>query len=66
LRVGVFDDAWNVGDADGVSSTLGAVTTVSFVADGGSLGSLASTAAVVTAGGCCFILALVLVGGIYT
>jgi hypothetical protein len=67
LRDGVLEFASNVGEVFGVESMLGAVTIVSFGAEGSSTGSLALV--VVTAEvlvcGASFILALDLVGGMY-
>jgi hypothetical protein len=62
-----LDAVWKVGDVVGVLSMGGAVTMVSLDADGGSWSSLACTLSEATAAGACsFILALVLVGGMYT
>jgi hypothetical protein len=60
--------ASNVGDVLGVISTLGAVMMVSFVAEGGSAGPLTLIIVVAErmAGASSFILALVLVGGMYS
>jgi hypothetical protein len=59
--------ASKVGEVFGVESTLGAVTMVSFGADGSSTGSLVLVVvtAEVLVGAASFILALDLVGGIY-
>jgi hypothetical protein len=62
----VLDAVWKVGDVVGVLSVGGDVTMVSLDADGGSWSSLACTLSEATAGACSFILALVLVGGMYT
>jgi hypothetical protein len=67
LRDGVLEFASNVGEVFGVESMLGAVTIVSFGAEGGSTGSLALVVvtAEVLVDATSFILALDLVGGMY-
>ena len=67
LRDGVLELASNVGEVFGVESTLGAVTMVSFGADGCSTGSLALVVVAIgiLVGAASFILALDLVGGMY-
>lgn len=70
LRDGVLEVDWNVGDVFGVVSMVGAVTTVSLGTGGGWVDSAAwfeaEVVAEVVAGASSFILALDLVGGMYT
>jgi hypothetical protein len=67
-RVGVLDELWNVGEVVGVSFFTGAETMVSLDGGCGSAGSLVWVAVEMVLEGAVssFILALVLVGGMYS